>query len=209
HEAAADHADAEGVHERFPVELCRTRAGPTQAPSASAGMVPSLALRAYSSVSRVEYIELPCRGGTGELAMSRIVIVGGGISGLALAYRLEQLAPAAEVLVLERRDRLGGTVGTIDREGFRVERGPNGFLDNNPSTQTLCRDLGLGDRLIPASESARRNRFLFLRGQLRKLPTGLLSFLTSGVLSWRGKLALLTERLRRPRPDFADESIDA
>jgi oxygen-dependent protoporphyrinogen oxidase len=141
--------------------------------------------------------------------MSRIVIVGGGMSGLALAHRLEQLAPAAEVTVLERRDRLGGTVGTIDREGFRVERGPNGFLDNNPSTQTLCRDLGLGDRLIPASESARRNRFLFLHGRLRKLPTGLLSFLTSGVLSWRAKLALLTERFRRPRLDLAEESINA
>lgn len=141
--------------------------------------------------------------------MSRVVIVGGGISGLALAYRLEQLAPSAEVTVLERRDRLGGTVGTIERDGFRVETGPNGFLDNNPSTRTLCGDLGLGDRLVPASESARRNRFLFLRGRLRKLPTGLLSFLTSGVLSWRAKLALLTERFRRPRSDLADESIDA
>src|SRR6266542_4236155 len=141
--------------------------------------------------------------------MSRVVIVGGGISGLALAYRLEQLAPAAEVTVLERSDRLGGTVGTIERDGFRVELGPNGFLDNNPSTRTLCGDLGLGDRLIPASESAGRNRFLFLRGRLHKLPTGLLSFLTSGVLSWRGKFALLTERFRRPRPDLADESIDA
>src|SRR5215475_5465337 len=148
-------------------------------------------------------------GGHGELAMSRIVIVGGGISGLALAYRLEQLLPTAEVTVLERRDRLGGTVGTIDREGFRVERGPNGFLDNNPSTQTLCRVLGLGDRLVPASESPRRNRFLYLRGRLCKLPTGLFSFLTSGVLSWRAKLALLTERFRQPRPELADESIDA
>jgi protoporphyrinogen/coproporphyrinogen III oxidase len=141
--------------------------------------------------------------------MSRVVIVGGGISGLALAYRLEQLAPSAEVTVLERCDRVGGTVGTIERDGFRVEMGPNGFLDNNPSTLILCRDLGLGDRLVPASESARRNRFLFLKGRLRKLPTGLLSFLSSGVLSWRGKLALLTERFRRPLPDLADESIAA
>src|SRR5206468_2059351 len=60
-----------------------------------------------------------------------------------------------------------------------------------------------------ACGAARRNRFLFLRGRLRKLPTGLLSFLTSGVLSWRAKVALLTERFRRPRPDFADESIAA
>src|SRR5262249_57995870 len=102
-----------------------------------------------------------------------------------------------------------GTVGTIERDGFRIEIGPNGFLDNNPSTLTLCRDLGLADRLVPASESARRNRFLFLKGRLRKLPTSLFSFLSSGVLSWRGELSLLTERFRRRRPDLADAPIGA
>src|SRR5437667_2227206 len=99
--------------------------------------------------------------------MSRVVIVGGGIWGLALAHRLEQLAPDAEVTLLERRARTGGVVGTIERDGFRVETGPNGFLDSNPATMTLCQDIGLGPRLVPASESARKNRFLLLDGRLR------------------------------------------
>jgi oxygen-dependent protoporphyrinogen oxidase len=140
--------------------------------------------------------------------MSKVIVIGGGISGLTLAYRLEQLAPSAEVVLFERRSRTGGVVDTIERDGFRVETGPNGFLDNNPATMMLCRELNLANRLIPASESARRNRFLFLDGQLRALPSSLWSFLTGNVLSWRGKLALLTERFRRRRLDLADESIE-
>ncbi len=99
--------------------------------------------------------------------MPRIVIVGGGISGLALAYRLQQRLPDAAVVVLEREPRLGGKVGTLQRDGFRVEAGPNGFLDTNPAMLDLCRELGLGDRLIAVSEASGRNRFLFLKGRLR------------------------------------------
>ena len=141
--------------------------------------------------------------------MPRIVIVGGGVSGLALAYRLQQRLPAAEVMVLEREPRLGGKVGTLQLDGFRVEAGPNGFLDTNPATLNLCRELGIGDRLTAASEAAGRNRFLFLKGKLRMLPRGLWSFLTSGALGWRAKLGILTERFRPPRRDDADESIDS
>ncbi len=142
--------------------------------------------------------------------MPRILVIGGGISGLALAYRLEQRLPAAEVLVLERDTRLGGTIATLERDGFRVEAGPNGFLDNKPFVAALCHELGLGDRLLPASAAAGRNRFLMLHGRLCKLPGSLLSFLGSGVLGWRAKWALMTERFRRNQAaDPADESIDA
>jgi protoporphyrinogen/coproporphyrinogen III oxidase len=141
--------------------------------------------------------------------MPRVVIVGGGISGLALAYRLEQCVPDAEVIVLEQRERLGGTLGTERCDGFRVEIGPNGFLDNKPFALALCRELGLGERLLSASEAARRNRYLFLDGRLHLLPNSLASFLTSDVLSWRTRFLLLAERFRPPRRRGGDESIDA
>src|SRR5437764_8153777 len=128
--------------------------------------------------------------------MARVVIVGAGISGLSLAYRLERLAPTAEVTLLEQRDRPGGTCWTERRDGFQVEIGPNGFLDSKPSTLSLCRDLGLGDRLLPATDVARRNRYLFLDGRLRAVPGSLGAFFRTGLLSWRGKLALLAERFR-------------
>jgi oxygen-dependent protoporphyrinogen oxidase len=141
--------------------------------------------------------------------MPTVVIVGGGLSGLSLAYRLQRVAPHVAITLLEKDDRPGGKVRTEVRDGFRVECGPNGFLDTKPATAALCRDLGLGDRLVPASEAAGKNRYLLLRGRLRRLPDGLGSLLRSPVLSWRGKWGLLTERFRAPRRDGGDESIDA
>src|SRR5438105_14573215 len=123
--------------------------------------------------------------------MIRVVIVGAGISGLSMAFRLSRLLPSAEITVLERRDRPGGTMWTERRDGFQVEIGPNGFLDNKSSTLDLCRDLGLGDQVLAASEAAGRNRYLFLDGKLQRLPNSFGSFLRSGILSWRGKLSVL------------------
>ncbi len=140
--------------------------------------------------------------------MPTVVIVGGGVSGLSLAYRLQQAAPGAEITLLEQRDRPGGTVWTERRDGYLVETGPNGFLDTKPATLDLCRDLGLGERLVTGSESAARNRYLFLGGKLKALPSGLTSFLGSDLLSWRGKLALLAERLKPRRRGGPEESID-
>lgn len=141
--------------------------------------------------------------------MPRIAIIGAGISGLALAYRLEQAMPDADVLLLEQRSRPGGTIGTERRDGFQVEIGPNGFLDNKPTTLNLTRDLGLGEQLITATESAGKNRYLFLDGKLKLLPNSLLSFLGTDLLSWHGKFGMIAERWRRPRARNGDESIDA
>jgi protoporphyrinogen/coproporphyrinogen III oxidase len=138
----------------------------------------------------------------------RVVIVGGGLSGLSLAYRIRERLPAAQVTVLEKAPRPGGNIVTIELDGFRVEGGPNGIFDAKPHTVQLCHDLGLADRLIPASESSRKHRYLFLDGRLRELPGSLWSFLTSPVLSWRGKANLLFEKYRkRPVNSTVDETI--
>ena len=134
--------------------------------------------------------------------MPHVVIVGGGLTGLSVAFRLKQITPDVSVTVLEPRDRPGGNIGTEDHDGFRVERGPNGFLDRTPFIPHLVRDLGLSDQLIAASEGSRKNRFLFLRGRLRKLPRGPLGLLTTRLLSLRGKWQLLTEPWRPRRPKF-------
>ena len=65
--------------------------------------------------------------------MPKVVIVGAGISGLALAFRLQQLARDIDLTILEQRNRPGGTIWTEHRDGFVVEIGPNGFLDTKPS----------------------------------------------------------------------------
>jgi oxygen-dependent protoporphyrinogen oxidase len=140
----------------------------------------------------------------------RVVIVGAGLSGLAVAFRLRALAPATEVLVLEPRPRAGGNLGTETHDGFRVETGPNGFLDSKPGMMRLCRDLGLADRLIPASEGSRKNRFVFANGAVQKLPGSPLGILTTPLLSPLGKLEMLAEPFRRrPGNAPADESVAA
>lgn len=141
--------------------------------------------------------------------MPRVLLIGAGISGLATAYRLQAALPSAELILLEREHQSGGTISTAVRDGFRIERGPNGFLDTKLSTLALCRDLGLGERLVHATEAAARNRYLFLDGKLKPLPGSFGSFLRTDLLSLGGKLRLLTERFRRPRKDGGDESIDA
>src|SRR5215213_145244 len=133
----------------------------------------------------------------------RVVIVGGGLSGLALGYRLRERVPDVQLAVLEKQSRPGGNIVTVDRDGFRVEGGPNGVFDAKPFTLQLCHDLGLGERLIAASEESRRHRYLLLDGRLRALPNSLWSFLRSPVLSWRAKLSLLTEKYRRRPPGAA------
>src|SRR6266853_2782395 len=117
--------------------------------------------------------------------MPTVVIVGAGISGLALAFRLQQLRPGIDITVLEQRERPGGTVRTERRDGFAVELGPNGFLDSKPSTLALSRELGLSEQLLASSESSGKNRYLFLDGKLQFLPNSYASFLCSPLLSWR------------------------
>jgi oxygen-dependent protoporphyrinogen oxidase len=142
--------------------------------------------------------------------MPHVVIVGGGLTGLTLAYRLKHLAPNLAQSVLESGDRPGGNIGTEDHDGFRFERGPNGFLDRTPSLPRLVRDLGLGDRLLAASEGSRKNRYLFLGGRLRRLPSGPFGLLATPLLSLSGKWQLLGELWRKtPGQRPADETVAA
>jgi oxygen-dependent protoporphyrinogen oxidase len=139
----------------------------------------------------------------------RIVIVGAGISGLSVAYRLQQVLPNSFITIVEQAARPGGTAWTLREAGFQVEIGPNGFLDTKPTTLNLARDIRLAPQLIPASAAAAKNRYLFLGDKLKPLPAGFGSFLRTDLLSWRGKLSLLWERFRSRRVEIGDESIDA
>jgi oxygen-dependent protoporphyrinogen oxidase len=139
-----------------------------------------------------------------------VLVVGGGISGLAIAWELSTrpgLLPAGvDVEVLEAASRAGGNIRTERRDGYLCEWGPTGFLDDAPATLDACDRLGLGRRLTPANESAKR-RFVVRGGKLREIPSGLFSFLGSDVLSLRGRLRVLGEPLVPRRRAVSDESV--
>ena len=137
--------------------------------------------------------------------MKRVIVVGGGPSGLVLGYEL--MRRGAEVTVYEAQDRPGGKAWTEVKDGYLIERGPEGFLDNAPATLALARDLGIADRLLPASDAA-KTRYLYARGALRPVPTNPVSFLASGILTLRGRLAVLGEPFREPSRN-GDESVAA
>jgi oxygen-dependent protoporphyrinogen oxidase len=143
--------------------------------------------------------------------MKRIVVIGGGIAGLATAYELGERAARVpgglEVRLVEAAERLGGNLRTELDAGYRVEWGPNGFLDNVPETLDLVRRLGLEGELCPADAAAAR-RFLFRDGRLHLLPGGPGSFLTCPVLSLGGRLRVLGEPFAAKHPG-GDETVYA
>jgi oxygen-dependent protoporphyrinogen oxidase len=147
----------------------------------------------------------------------RLVVVGGGISGLAAAHRAVELARERrrplELTLLEAADRLGGTIQTERREGFLVECGPDSFLSEKPWALELCRRLGIEDRLLRTDDRFRRTYVVF-RGRLHPLPDGfqllaptrLRPFVASTLFSWPGKLRMALD-LVLPRGSDPDESL--
>lgn len=126
----------------------------------------------------------------------RVVVIGGGVSGLAVGYELIRAAGERSrplrLTVLEAGDTPGGNIRTEHERGFTLEWGPTGFLDNAPATLELARRLGLEDRLLPASDAA-RDRYIYRAGSLRRVPTSPPAFLASGILPLPAKLRLLAE----------------
>ena len=159
----------------------------------------------------------------------RVVIVGGGVSGLAAAHRIFELQSqeradeaerdAVEVLLLEASTRTGGTVRTYRREGFLLEGGPDSFISEKPAALELSKRLGLGERIIQTNERHRRS-FVVSGGRLRPTPEGfqllapsrMLPFLTTGIFTWRGKARMALDLLLPRRKDANgsdDESLAA
>jgi oxygen-dependent protoporphyrinogen oxidase len=149
----------------------------------------------------------------------KLLVVGGGIAGLAAAHRATELARergiALELTLLEARDRLGGTIGSERVDGFLVETGPDSFLSEKPWALALCRRLGVEDRLVPTDDRFRKV-FVWHRGRLHPLPDGfqllaptaLLPFATSSLFSLPGKLRMALD-LVLPRGGGDDESLGA
>ena len=149
----------------------------------------------------------------------RLVVVGGGITGLAAAHHALELARerriALELTLVEARERLGGTIATERAGGFLIEAGPDSFLSEKPWALALCRRLGLEDRLARTDDRYRKV-FVWHAGRLHPLPDGwellaptrLAPFLSSRLFSWPGTLRMAFD-LVLPRGIADDESLGA
>ncbi|WP_448513750.1 protoporphyrinogen oxidase, partial [Parathermosynechococcus lividus] len=115
-----------------------------------------------------------------------VAVVGAGLSGLSVAWRLQKVAPQYKVVVLEASDRLGGNITTEAQDGFVWELGPNSFAPT-PALLHLIAEVGLQDQLLRGDRHL--PRYIYWRGKLHPLePTRPLALATSGLLSPWGKL---------------------
>lgn len=148
--------------------------------------------------------------------MNRIVVIGGGITGLAAAHRLHEINQSINVTLLEASARLGGTIQTDYRDGFLLERGPDSFISEKPEALALAKRLGLESQLIETNETYRRS-FIVRNGRLRTVPEGfqllapsrLWPFITSDIFSLAGKARMAADLFlpRKSTNGVSDESL--
>src|SRR5437762_5717435 len=136
----------------------------------------------------------------------RIVVIGGGIAGLAAAHRVAELAKenslSVELTLLEATSGLGGSIVTERVGDFLVEAGPDSFITEKPWALRLCKRLGLTSRLI-STQAAYHKIYIVHEGKLEPLPEGFFllaptrigPFVRTPLFSWRGKLRMAGELL--------------
>lgn len=148
----------------------------------------------------------------------RVVVIGGGVTGLAAAHRLTELAEeqgrSLDLHLLEASPRLGGAIGTERRDGFVLEEGPDSMITDKPAGIALVRRLGLEGELVSTQDVHRRS-FVARDGRLMPVPEGFQLLAPSRfgplaqtpIFSWPGKARMALDLFIPPRRDEADESL--
>ncbi len=152
--------------------------------------------------------------------LPRVAVVGGGMAGLAAARVLEDARTSgspqtiADWVLFERDQRLGGKVQTVRRDGFVIEGGPDSAIVEKPWPIEMARRLDIGDRLLDSNEDVRKS-FVFSGGRLHEFPEGiilmvptrLVPFAFSSLISWPGKLRMGMDLVLPRSPATGDESL--
>src|SRR3990170_6356259 len=153
-----------------------------------------------------------------EIAMPKIVIIGGGIAGLAAAVHLKSGAKVhgktVEVVVLEKGPRAGGKIITERVNNYLVEGGPDSFLPEKVWTVNLARHLGLEPELLPSNDEF-KGTYIYSQNRLHPLPEGVMLMVPTmfmpiakaGLISWPGKLRMGMELFIPRRKTREDESL--
>ena len=136
----------------------------------------------------------------------RIAIIGGGLTGLTLAYYLQKAGVAYDLF--EAGERAGGNLHSpYPPAGYQLEAGPNSLL-LSAELEELLTELGLADQIQEAAPVS-QHRYVLRGGAYRALPASPPALLASSFFSWRTKLRLLGELLRRPTPPVPGETVAA
>lgn len=132
----------------------------------------------------------------GNAEQSPVIVIGGGIAGLAAAWKLARAGK--KIRLIEKDRRLGGVIRSLRKDGFLIEEGPNTVQNHSDELGEMRRALGLEDRLLFATGTEKK--YLVRFGRVHPVPTGVLSSVTSPLLSLRGKVRLAVEPWVKPFP---------
>ncbi len=132
----------------------------------------------------------------------QVIVIGAGISGLACAYRLKRLG--LRVILLEASARVGGLVGSVRKDGFLFESGPQSFQGTEPLLE-LIREVGIEGELQRADPRA--PRFIYLHGKLQKIPMTPQALMASSLLGLKSRAKIASEPFKRTKPPTKEESV--
>lgn len=148
----------------------------------------------------------------------KVAVVGGGISGLAAALRLQELARerglGIDLKLYESANRLGGVLSTVRREGCLLEGGPDAIFTEKPWGLDFIRKVGLAEQVIGTNPEFRTS-FIALRGRLMPVPEGfyllapsrLMPLIDTPIFTLAGKLRMLADFVLPARRGSGDESL--
>jgi len=150
--------------------------------------------------------------------MKKIVIIGGGISGLAALYylskKLKEKKIKADLHLLEKSERFGGQIKTEYVKGFVIDGGSDCFIREKPWALGLCRELGIEGKLVNTRDE-NNGTFIYRKGKLHPLPEGLMAlvpvrflpFITTGLFSLTGKIRMAVEVFIPRKKDDREETL--
>ncbi|MFC0212621.1 protoporphyrinogen oxidase [Paenibacillus chartarius] len=148
----------------------------------------------------------------------RVLIVGGGITGLSAAHYVrkeaDKLGLNCRIVLTEGSDKLGGKIHTMYRDRFVIEKGPDSFLARKQPIIDLTKELGLEGELTGTNPNAKKT-YILRRGRLHRLPQGLVlgiptevkPFIKTGLISPAGKARAALDLMLPRRSSNEDESL--
>jgi len=134
---------------------------------------------------------------------TEIIIIGGGLTGLTLAYYLKKAG--RDFLIVEQQNRTGGVINTISEQGFTYETGPNTGVLSSGEIVELFDSLANDCKLIIANPESKK-RYIWKKGRWNALPSGFISAVTTPLFTFYDKFRILGEPFRKPGTN-PDESI--